>query len=66
MQTFKSLREAARYAGVSYQAIKDWARIYDIGVMVDGRWHIDKERLDRVLAARAHIAEVEANLRQVG
>ncbi len=66
MQTFTSLREAARYANVSYQAIRDWTRIYEIGVMVDGRWHIDKVALDRVLAARDHIAEIEADLRKAG
>ena len=64
--TFTSLREASKYAGVSTQAMLLWTDRYDIGAMVDGRWHIDKEKLDRVLAGRAHIAEIEANLRQAG
>ncbi len=63
---FKSLREASRYANVSQTAIMLWTDKYDLGELIDGRWHIDKEKLDRVIAARAHIAEVEANLRQVG
>lgn len=64
--TFKSLRSASKYAGVSQTAIQLWIDKYDIGEFIDGRWHIDKDKLDRVIAVRASIAEAEASLRQAG
>lgn len=64
--TFTSLREAARYAGVTSSAILFWTDQSDIGELVDGRWHIDKEKLDIFLAKRAKIAELRAEIRNVG
>lgn len=64
MATFTSLREAARYAGVSYQAIRDWAQEHQIGELRDGRWHIDREKLDHILASRARIEELKSGFRQ--
>lgn len=63
MTTFPSLRSAAAYAGVSYQAIRSWAREYDIGEFRDGNWRIDKDKLDRVIHARDQIDEIRASLR---
>lgn len=63
MATFPSLRTAADYAGVSYQAIRTWAREYDIGEFTEGRWIISKEKLDRVIAARDQIEEIRASLK---
>lgn len=66
MTTFTSLRAASRYARVSQQSILLWTDKYDIGTQTDtGRWQIDKEKLDRVLAARDHIAELEASIRKI-
>lgn len=62
--TFKSLREAARYAGVTSSAILFWTDQYDIGDMVDGRWHIDKDKLDAFLAARDKIAALKQSIRK--
>lgn len=63
MAKFPSLRTAAAYAGVSYQAIRNWSFEYDIGEFRDGQWIIDKEKLDRVIAARDQIEEIRASLR---
>ncbi len=64
MSTFQSLREAAKYADVSYFTIREWARLYGIGELVDGRWHIDKDRLDGFIAARQQFADAKAELRK--
>ncbi len=64
MSTFCSLREAATYAGVSYITIRDWAINYGIGELVDGRWHVNKERLDAYVIARSTFKEVQAELRR--
>lgn len=61
---FTSLREAARHAGVSYQAIRQWILEYHIGEMVEGRYHIDRDALERVMAARAVIAQAKADIRK--
>ena len=64
MSTFSSLREAARYAGVSYYTIREWARSYGIGEIVDGRWHVNREKLDSYMAARESFAAVKDQLRK--
>jgi excisionase family DNA binding protein len=58
-----SLREAARYAGVTAPAIRKWIDEYRLGEMVDGRWHIDKARLDELLEARRRLKVLKASLR---
>lgn len=63
MATFPSLRTAAEYAGVSYQAIRTWAKQYDIGEFRDGKWVISREKLDRVIAARDQIDEIRQSLK---
>lgn len=63
MATFPSLRTAATYAGVSYQAIRVWAREYEIGELRDGKWVIHKDRLDRVIAVNDQINELRQSLR---
>ena len=63
MATFPSLRTAAEYAGVSYQAIRTWAKLYDIGEFRDGKWTISREKLDRVIAARDQNDEIRQSLK---
>lgn len=63
MATFPSLRTAAKYAGVSYQAIRVWAKEYEIGELQDGKWVIHKERLDRVIAINDQISELRQSLK---
>ena len=53
---FKSLREAALYARVTPQAILIWTDQYDLGERIGGRWHIDKDKLDKLLEARRQLA----------
>jgi hypothetical protein len=64
MADFPSLGTAARYAGVTKQSILKWTALYDIGQLIDGRWSIDKEKLDRVIAARNRVAEIQDSLRK--
>ena len=64
MSTFTSLREASAYAGVSYITIREWARNYHIGTLTDGRWRVNKERLDELLIARAQLRETIDELRR--
>ncbi len=59
---FKSLREAGKYAGVYPGTILMWTDQYDIGEQVEGRWRIDKEKLDKLLEARRQLA----NLKRAG
>lgn len=66
MATFSSLREAARYARVSQQSMMIWTDKYDIGEVIDGRWHIDKDKLDRVIATKEHIAELQESIKKAG
>ncbi len=66
MRTFTSLREAAAYAGVSYQAVRNWAAEYGIGTFDGTRWTIDGDKLDRVIELRARAAEARADIRKVG
>lgn len=63
---FKSLREAANYAGVTRAAVLYWTDLHDIGERIDGRWEIDKDKFDAFLATRAKIAELRADIRKVG
>lgn len=63
---FKSLREAAAYAGVTRAAVLYWTELSDIGELVEGRWEIDKDKLDAFLAMRAEVARLRANMRQAG
>lgn len=63
MSEFVSLRSAAAYANVSYQTIRNWLDDYDLGTFKDGRWTVEKDKLDRVLAARDHIAEIRSSLK---
>ena len=53
---FTSLREAAIYAGVTPTAMLLWTDQYDLGERIDGRWHIDKDKLDKILEARRQLA----------
>lgn len=64
--TFTSLRQAAQYAGVTRAAVLYWTDLYDIGELIDGRWHIDKDKFDAFLATRARIADMKAEIRKVG
>lgn len=61
---FKSLGEAARYARVTRAAVAYWANLHDIGELVEGRWHIDKDKFDAFLATRAKIAEMRLSIRK--
>lgn len=63
MSEFQSLRTAADYAGVSYQSILNWSKEYAIGELRDGRWVINKEKLDRIVAAHEQIQEIRASLK---
>lgn len=62
---FKSLREAAAYAGVTRAAVLYWTELSDIGELIDGRWEIDKDKFDAFLATRAEIARLRAELKSV-
>ena len=61
---FTSLRDAARYAGVTRAAVLYWTELHDIGELVDGRWHIDREKLDAFLAARRQLVELRQSMRK--
>lgn len=61
---FESLRTAADYAGVSYFTVRSWALSYGIGRLEDGRWIIDREKLDVILKARRGLAKAKNELRQ--
>lgn len=63
MAVFNSLRLAANYAGVSYQTIRNWADVYEIGEFRDGQWIIHKDRLDRVIAINDQISELRQSLK---
>lgn len=47
-----SLREAASYAGVSHQTVKNWCKRYGIGKLKGGRWHVSHPRLIMIMAAK--------------
>lgn len=51
-ENFTSLRQAADYANVSREAIRDWCYQYEIGEKIDENWVISKRGLDMVIAAR--------------
>lgn len=56
---FKSLREAANYAGVTAYTILLWTDQYDLGEQQEnGRWHIDRGKLDKILEARKTLADL--------
>ena len=65
MSHFNSLRTAAEYAGVTYQSIRTWSKEYGIGHLQDGKWRIDKDKLDKVIAARDQIAEIQESLKKI-
>lgn len=46
------LRQAAKIAGVSRVAVGKWCDKHDIGVMIDGVWHIDRAALMKIVRAR--------------
>ena len=50
---FLSLRKAAQAAGVSHVTIRDWCAKHAIGELVDGRWHVRRADLNRILRARS-------------
>jgi hypothetical protein len=47
-----SLIEAARRADASEETVRGWCLRLDIGSQIDGRWHVDPERLASVIEAR--------------
>ncbi len=63
MVVFNGLRAAAKYAGVTPNAVRIWTTQADLGQMIDGRWVIDKDKLDRFLALRKTLADVRAEFR---
>ena len=56
---FTSLREAGKYAGVTPNTVLLWTDQYDLGEMRGGRWHIDKDKLDKLLEARKRLADLK-------
>ena len=53
--------------GVTYQSIRTWSKEYGIGrIGDDGRWRIDKSKLDQVIATRDQIAELQDSLKRLG
>jgi predicted site-specific integrase-resolvase len=51
-QKIITLEAAAKYVGVSRQALYRWPKAYKIGRQIDGIWHFDAEELDRIVAAK--------------
>lgn len=47
-----SLIEAARAADTSEEAVRGWCVRLGIGEKIDGRWHVDPEKLQAVIEAR--------------
>jgi hypothetical protein len=47
-----SLNEAARAADTSEEAVRGWCLRLGIGELIDGRWHVDPEKLQAVIEAR--------------
>lgn len=47
-----SLNEAARRADTSEEAVRGWCRRLGIGEKIDGRWHVDPDKLQAVIEAR--------------
>lgn len=64
MDNFMSLREAGRYANVSHECIRLWAIAYGIGELSNGRWRIDRAKLEPLAQARAAVQNVKVELRQ--
>jgi predicted site-specific integrase-resolvase len=52
-----TLRAAAQVAGVSAMGVLDWCRKYGVGRIEAGRWIIDRDKLQRIINARAVLAE---------
>ena len=49
---FLSLRKAACAAKVSHVTIRNWCIEHGIGEYVEGRWHIRRADLNRIVRAR--------------
>lgn len=47
-----SLRDAAKYAGVTHTTIKRWCSEFEIGETIGGRVYIDRGKLQRIIRAR--------------
>lgn len=53
-EKFTSLRQAADYANVTRETIRDWCEVHKIGEKDDenGNWVISRKLLDGVIIAR--------------
>jgi len=60
---YLSVEEAADLVGRSPQCVTGWCRAHRIGVMVHGRWHVDRAHLRRYLVERFGEARLPAGLR---
>jgi len=49
------LINAAEIAEVHLTTIKFWCRRYNIGEKIGHQWHIDADKLQNVMSARAHL-----------
>ena len=55
-----SLIEAARAADTSEEAVRGWCLRLGIGELIDGRWHVDPEKLQAVIEARRVMGRASA------
>lgn len=45
-------RAAAKIAGVSHATICNWCARYGIGELKEGRWHVSRAHLAKIMKAR--------------
>lgn len=48
-----SLRQAAQVVGVSHASIRNWCIRLKVGELRNGRWHVSRAALRRIMLARA-------------
>lgn len=52
-EKFTSLREAAEFADVSHETIREWCKRYGIGENIDGSWIVTRQKLEFIMSARS-------------
>lgn len=55
-EDFITLRAAARSVNVSHETVRSWCLRLKVGELRNGRWHVSRAALRRIMRARAVLA----------
>ena len=57
-------RQAVKRANVSLPTIINWCKLYDLGIKIAGRWHVDSNKLDQILLGNLRLKKNEKDKKE--